>query len=134
MTAHLLHGVCTPILEENFMGRNDELKIQAHAFRYLRNHGVFCHSIPNEADGRSIISQKQLMAAGLTPGVADMLAWFGEKGKPEIVYIEFKTATGKQSDYQKAFERKCAEWGVRYFLCRSLDDVKSVAREMGVKE
>ena len=116
------------------MGRYDELKIQAECFRWLRSKGVFCHSIPNEADGRSMVSQQMLISAGLTPGVADMLAWFGERGKPEICYIEFKTARGRQSDYQKAFERKCAEWGVRYFLCRSLEDVKAVAKEMGCVE
>ena len=116
------------------MGRYDELKIQAECFRWLRSKGVFCHSIPNEADGRSMVSQQMLISAGLTPGVADMLAWFGSKGKTEICYIEFKTAKGRQSDYQKAFERKCAEWGVRYFLCRSLEDVKAVAKEMGCVE
>lgn len=115
------------------MGRYDELKIQAECFRWLRHRGVFCHSIPNEADGRSVVSQRILMSAGLTPGVADFIVWFKHDGRTEVVYIEFKTARGKQSDYQKAFERKCAEWGVEYYLCRSLDDVKKVSERYGVK-
>ncbi len=108
------------------MSRNDELKIQAECFRWLRKMGVFCHSIPNEADGRSAVAQMQLMAAGLTPGVADMLVWWKEG---EVGYLEFKTAKGKQSEYQKAFERKCAEWGISYDLARSLDDVKEIYRK-----
>lgn len=112
------------------MSRNDELKIQAECFRWLRSMGVFCHSIPNEADGRSAVAQMQLMAAGLTPGIADMLVWWpvGE-GRVECGYLEFKTAKGKQSEYQKAFERKCAEAGLSYDLARSLADVKEIYKK-----
>ncbi len=111
------------------MGRNDELKIQAQCFRYLRSIGIFCHSIPNEADGRSVVAQQQLMAAGLTPGVADMLVWWPSKKEGqevEVGYLELKTKTGRQSEYQKTFERKCNEVGLRYDLVRSLDDLKSL--------
>ncbi len=111
------------------MRKNDELKIQAECFRYLRSIGIFCHSIPNEADGRSVIAQQQLMAAGLTPGVADMLVWWPSKKESEEVelgYVELKTKKGKQSEYQKAFERKCHEVGIRYDLVRSLDDMKAL--------
>jgi hypothetical protein len=109
------------------MSRNDELKMQAECFRWLRSMGVFCHSIPNEADGRSIVAQMQLMAAGLTPGVADMLVWWPvEGGEVRLGYLEFKTAKGKQSDYQKAFEKKCASVGLSYDLARSLEDVKEI--------
>lgn len=110
------------------MGRNDELRIQAECFRYLRSIGIFCHSIPNEADGRSVVAQQQLMAAGLTPGVADMLVWWPSKNSDEVIlgYLEFKTAKGRQSEYQKAFERKCHEAGLEYDLVRSLDELKTV--------
>ena len=113
---------------EKIMGRNDELKIQAQCFRYLRSIGIFCHSIPNEADGRSVIAQQQLMAAGLTPGVADMLVWWPGKNSDEVElgYLELKTAKGKQSEYQKTFERKCHEAGIRYDLVRSLDELKDL--------
>ncbi len=110
------------------MRKNEELKIQAECFRYLRSMGIFCHSIPNEADGRSVIAQQQLMAAGLTPGVADMLVWWPGKNSDEVEpgYLEFKTAKGRQSEYQKAFERKCREAGLEYNLVRSLDELKAV--------
>lgn len=110
------------------MGRNDELKIQAECYRWLRGMGVFCHSIPNEADGRSAVAQMQLMAAGLVPGVADMLVWWPVSGSDEVElgYLEFKTRTGRQSEYQKTFEKKCVSCGISYDLARSLDDVKEI--------
>ena len=112
------------------MSRNDELKIQAECFRWLRSMGVFCHSIPNEADGRSAVAQMQLMAAGLTPGVADMLVWWpAGEGRVECGYLEFKTAKGRQSEYQVAFEKKCAAAGLSYDLARSLSDVKEIYRK-----
>lgn len=109
------------------MGRTDELKIQAECYRWLRGMGVFCHSIPNEADGRSAVVQMQLMSAGLVPGVADMLVWWPVKeGHVELGYLEFKTPKGKQSEYQKAFEKKCAEYGLSYDLARNLEDVQKI--------
>lgn len=41
----------------------------------------------------------------------------------ETVYIEVKTETGRQSDYQKEFEQICKAHGCRYLLARSVDDV-----------
>lgn len=41
----------------------------------------------------------------------------------ETVYIEVKTPTGRQSDYQKEFEQICKAHGCRYLLARSVDDI-----------
>ena len=54
------------------------------------------------------------------------------KGFPDLtalkdgvtLYIEVKTATGKQSAYQVEFERICKEHGGMYILARSVDDIK----------
>ncbi len=107
------------------MGRYDELHIQATCYRWLRGVGVFCHSIPNEADGRSIVAQQTLISAGLVPGVADMLVWWPKKdGEVELGYLEFKTRTGRQSQNQKTFESICRKHGISYDLARSLEDVQ----------
>lgn len=41
----------------------------------------------------------------------------------ETVYIEVKTPTGRQSDYQKEFEQICKAHGCRYLLARSVNDI-----------
>ena len=41
----------------------------------------------------------------------------------QTIYIEVKTETGKQSDYQKEFEQICKAHGCRYIVARSIDDI-----------
>ena len=115
-----------------------ELKLQHECVMTLRRHGIFCHSVPNEAGGRSKILQMQLMAAGLTPGVSDLVVWWPEdewfhgnprlplpKGYPvSIGYVEFKTPTGRQSEHQKTFQKLCIECGVEYALIRTREDME----------
>lgn len=53
------------------------------------------------------------------------------KGFPDLtalkdgrtLYIEIKTATGKQSPYQVEFQRACEAHGGVYILARSVDDI-----------
>jgi len=40
------------------------------------------------------------------------------------LYLEVKTATGKQRDAQEAFEATCKANGHYYSIVRSVDDVK----------
>jgi len=99
-----------------------ELQIQAAICRYLQSEGIFFHSVPNEAAGRNKVAHMQLISAGLRAGVADMVVWLPDG----IAYVEVKTATGDQSKRQKAFEGKCKDYGIRYYLVRSVDDVKRI--------
>lgn len=41
----------------------------------------------------------------------------------QTIYIEVKTETGKQSDYQKEFEQICKAHGCTYILARSTEDI-----------
>jgi hypothetical protein len=99
-----------------------ELQIQAAICRYLQSVGIFFHSVPNEAAGRNKVAHMQLISAGLRAGVADMVVWLPDG----IAYIEVKTATSSQSQRQKAFEGKCKDYGVRYYLVRSVEDVRRI--------
>jgi hypothetical protein len=101
-----------------------ELQIQAAICRYLQSCGVFFHSVPNEAAGRNPVAQMQLVTIGLRAGVADLVVWWADG----IGYLEVKTATGKQSKRQEAFEKKCRDYGVAYDLARSVDDVGKLLR------
>jgi len=50
--------------------------------------------------------------------------------KGESVYLEIKTATGVQSDYQKAFQAAVERAGGVYALVRSVDDVIGIIAEI----
>ena len=65
-----------------------------------------------------------------TPGMADVLAFPWYQGTCKCgtlhhqihpTWIELKTATGKQSELQKSFERQVTEQGHRYIVARSVD-------------
>ena len=43
---------------------------------------------------------------------------------PELVFIEVKSKTGKQSEAQKEFEYLCQNSGIKYILARSVEDVE----------
>lgn len=42
----------------------------------------------------------------------------------KTLYVEIKTATGKQSQWQIEFQRVCEAHGGTYILARSIDDIK----------
>lgn len=118
-----------------------ELAIQHECVVYLRSLGIFCHSVPNEAGGRSKVMQSLLVSAGLVSGVADLVVWWPAKPfsfplakayKPIIGYVEVKTKTGTQTEHQKTFQRKCINSGIEYAVIRSLEDMKElVAMHIG---
>lgn len=117
---------------------HEELKIQHDCVKYLHSLGIFCHSVPNEAGGRSQIMQSQLVAAGLVSGVADLIVWWPTPPfrlplpmfyVPSIGYVEVKTKAGRQTASQKAFQKKCVESGIEYAVVRSLEDMKKLVEE-----
>jgi len=63
----------------------------------------------------------RLISAGLRKGVSDLVIFLGS----ETIYMEVKTPTGRQSDAQKRFQKRCEESGRRYVVVRSVEDVKS---------
>lgn len=105
----------------------EELAIQVTIRKALNEAGYFCHSVPNEAMGRSRIGQAMLVSAGLVSGVADLIVWLGEG---RVAYLEVKTAKGKQSEHQRTFERKCIAEGYPYRVCRSADEALRFIREV----
>lgn len=52
---------------------------------------------------------------GVMPGVADMAYLI----QGSIVWIEWKTETGRQSPEQKSFEQMVTRLGMRYYIVRS---------------
>lgn len=65
-------------------------------------------------------------------GVADIIAFprgpkirggIGIDFEPLVLWIEVKSATGRQSALQRTFEEHVKEHGMYYLLARSVDDV-----------
>lgn len=120
-----------------------ESKIQADIVKFLSSNFIYCLSIPNEAYGRSKVAQMQLVTMGLKAGAADLIVWMPLPGEdPQTLYndmkdgvvigttrammifVEVKTATGKQSPAQVKFERRCKVAGFYYKVVRSVEDVR----------
>jgi hypothetical protein len=70
-----------------------------------------------ETDGWYVVRIQQ--GLGCVKGIADLVAM--KAGR--TVWLEVKTATGAQSDYQVAFERAVLAHGGEYRVARSVDSV-----------
>ena len=99
-----------------------EAEIQQECIVYFRN--KYCRkgldprycifSVPNEAGYKN----KQFVSTGLLPGVSDVIAVLPGK----VLFLEFKTATGRQSEKQKDFEETVKALGHDYFICRNFEE------------
>jgi hypothetical protein len=72
------------------------------------------------------IAGAKLKSMGLVAGVAD-LSYLSPKG---FVYIELKTAGGRQSPKQKDFERMAISLGYSYYIIKSFEDFKKLILEL----
>lgn len=96
--------------------KHEEAKIQSEIVKAFQSAGIFIFSVPNEAAAGNAVRQGQLITMGLKPGVSDLVAFIPGRG---VVFIEVKTATGKQSPAQVRFQERCKDFGVSYCLVRS---------------
>lgn len=98
-----------------------ECQIQAECVQWFRrkfpNYLIF--SIPNEAAYKR---KTYFDSLGLLNGASDTIAVLPDK----ILFIEFKTPKGRQSEGQAEFERKITELGFRYTIVRSIDEFKQL--------
>lgn len=94
-----------------------EIQLQSLAFKNLWNNRpelrgrVF--AINQNAHNR--IKGAMNRSLGVMPGVSDMAYLVNGS----VVWIEWKTETGRQSPDQKAFEQMVTRLGMRYFIVRS---------------
>jgi hypothetical protein len=78
-------------------------------------------SVPN-GGYRTKSEAMRLKATGLLAGVSDLIIL----RKNEVIFVELKTATGKQSKEQKSFQEKVTKLGFKYYIVRSLVEFKSI--------
>ena len=76
-------------------------------------------SIPN-GGRRGKIEASILKGEGMLAGVADLFLMYPSRSHCGL-WIEIKTPAGRQSESQKAFEKKAIENGYKYVIIRDLD-------------
>lgn len=104
----------------------NEAQIQQSIFKWYHNHFCLKHhdpqniifSVPNEST--NVKEQMYKKSLGLISGVSDLVV----VTQDEVIFVEVKTSTGRQSKKQKEFQLKVELLGYRYLLVRSLDDFK----------
>lgn len=103
-----------------------ESNIQQNCFIWFHNNftrlnlGVM-FSVANE----STYNNRKFKNTGVLPGVSDTIIVL----PCEIIFVEFKTSTGKQSEAQIKFQTQVEQLGHEYILIRNLDEFK---RRFGV--
>lgn len=110
-----------------------ESKIQSECYIWYNNN--FClkihnprglmFSIPNELSGNNVVGTILAKSTGLTPGASDTIVIL-PSGK--LIFVEFKTKTGKQTKSQKNFEKRVKNLGYEYKIIRSLDEFKKIIK------
>ena len=110
-----------------------EDQLQQQIFTYYNNnyclknnnprHIIF--SVPNGGT-RNILEAKKLKATGILSGVSDLIIVQPNR----IIFLELKIEKGIQSDNQKDFETRIKFLGFEYYICRSLEQFKTIINEM----
>ena len=77
-------------------------------------------AIPNGGK-RSPIEAAIMKGEGVRPGVADLFLMIPRHGHAGL-WIEMKSESGKQTEYQKRFEDDAISQGYRYRICRTLPE------------
>jgi len=102
-----------------------EDQIQAEIYKYYHNNyclggGSIIFSVPNGGT-RNKREAMTLKATGLTAGVSDLII----VTKFDVIFVEVKTNTGRQSKVQERFENIITDLGRKYIVVRSLEDFKN---------
>lgn len=96
--------------------------LQKAILQYLQAKGILAFRMQVGAMAGEYNGKRRFMRFG-TVGMADILA-FPYAARP--LWIEVKTATGKQSEFQKSFQAQVEAQGHRYVVARSVEDVMGI--------
>lgn len=112
----------------------------AHTHPHDNPRGLFSFMVPNERGSGSTrqreIAAGQLMKMGLRPGVADWVFVWRDRVPPHhhgtcIGFIELKAGKNKQTASQRLFQEQAEAFGLKYAVCRSLEECVETLREWG---
>ena len=97
-----------------------EGKIADECLRYLNTHGWYAFSVPTTGIYDEAKRSYRTRGVFAVRGVSDAIAI--KDGR--VLFIEFKTQTGVQSDHQKKFATAVARHGGEYILVRGIDGLR----------
>ena len=104
--------------------RNIESRLQIACVKWFRlqypRQANLLNSVPN-GGARNVVTGAIIKAEGAVRGVADLELNIA-KGGWHGLKIEMKTAKGRQSAYQKQWQKDIEAQGYRYIIVRSLDE------------
>lgn len=101
--------------------------LQGEIVKLLLLYNVFHFSIPNESIGIKWGARMKRM--GRKKGAPDMVLCF-DGGR--TVFVEIKTETGRQSQYQLNFQQLSEALGFTYYIWRSIDDAIKFLKMEGI--
>jgi hypothetical protein len=108
-----------------------EAMIQASILEYLAARHIFAMRL-NSGTMMSTYKEKSYRTALCAPGTADILAFPKERWEGvwhvRPLWIECKSATGKQTPVQKLFQHQVEDEGHKYIIARSIDDVEEALK------
>lgn len=110
---------------------HEELKIQKACvaiLTYRYSHLLWNHS-PNEGK-RTEVQGKVLKDLGMRRGWADLEILHDNT----VLFVEFKTRTGKQTPHQKEIQEQLEQMGYTYLICRSVEEFVQICHEYLGKE
>ena len=101
---------------------NEEARIQTEFFKLIPLYfpnipDKLIFAVPN-GGSRHIREAANLKRQGVKPGVSDVIVLIPKKGFASLC-IEFKTKVGKQSEYQKEFQKQAESCRNKYVVVRS---------------
>lgn len=94
-----------------------QIQIQMVKWFRLKYPRYIIAAIPNGGQ-RSALEAKIMKGEGVLAGFSDLIII----AKGNILFIEVKTRSGKQSDLQIKFQLDVERLGFQYIICRSLED------------
>lgn len=110
---------------------SEEAWIQIGIVQYLRLFKYHVFSVPNGINIPTSGSRELYNRMGLLSGVSDLCVMLLE-GK--TLWVEVKTPVGRQSETQKAFQKRAWELGHCYQVWRSIDDARRFVEERKLNE
>ena len=104
--------------------KHKEADLQKQIVALLRHNDIPVFAVRNERnEGMADAIRSQQM--GRVKGAPDLIA-----GKDGVSYwLELKTDKGRQSPEQKCFEELAPQFGAKYLIVRSTNDIKGLLNE-----
>lgn len=78
------------------------------------------HQVTDYLQLRQYFCFYSLQGLGAYRGIPDLIAVKGGR----VLFIELKTARGRQSDHQRKFQADLEHAGGEYILCRGIEDLQ----------